>query len=157
MKNIIIYAVVFIVAYSVFKLICPFVFVVGDSMVPTLTSGELLMKTNAKDINRGDIIVLKDPENQSHKLIKRVIGMPGEKVKITKGKVYINNILLDEPLIEKVTCTVTGESEKWSVKAGEYFVLGDNRDNSKDSRIFGAVKKDLIIGGIKYIKNHDNA
>ena len=94
---------------------------------------------------RGDIIVLKDPRDTDTDLIKRVIGLPGETLEIIDGKVYINDHLLEEPYIKQVW---HDSKPKILIPPGEYFVMGDNRDNSLDSRSsqVGLVPQDLIIG-----------
>jgi len=94
---------------------------------------------------RGDIIVLKDPRDTDTDLIKRVIGLPGETIEIMDGKVYINDRLLDEPYIKAVW---HDSKPKILIPPGEFFVMGDNRDNSLDSRStqVGLVPQDLIIG-----------
>lgn len=92
---------------------------------------------------RGDIIVLRLPNRQSDPLIKRVIGLPGETVEITDGKVIINGEVLDEPYLNQ--STYQGMPPR-VVPADEVFVLGDNRGFSNDSRAFGFVPFSDIIG-----------
>jgi signal peptidase I len=94
---------------------------------------------------RGDIVVLVDPRDPDTDLIKRVIGLPGETVEIVDGKVYIDDRLLEEPYIKDIW---HDSRPKIIVPPGEYFVMGDNRDNSLDSRnaAVSTVPKDLIIG-----------
>ncbi|MEO6397579.1 MAG: signal peptidase I, partial [Tepidiformaceae bacterium] len=94
---------------------------------------------------RGDIVVLQDPRKPEVDLIKRVIGLPGETLEIVDGKVYINDFHLEEPYIKAIW---HDNKPKILIPAGEYFVMGDNRDNSLDSRSqqVGFVPKDLVIG-----------
>jgi len=94
---------------------------------------------------RGDIVVLQDPRKPEQDLIKRVIGLPGETLEIVDGKLYINDFRLEEPYIKTVW---HDNKPKILVPPGQYFVMGDNRDNSLDSRSqqVGFVPKDLIIG-----------
>ncbi len=94
---------------------------------------------------RGDIVVLVDPRNAEVDLIKRVIGLPGETLEIVDGKVYINGLLLEEPYIQQVWHDTKA---KITLPPDEYFVMGDNRENSLDSRSsqVGTVREDLIIG-----------
>ncbi len=94
---------------------------------------------------RGDIIVLVDPSNPKIDLIKRVVGLPGETIEIVEGRVYINDKQLEEPYIKQAW---HGNNPKITIPAGEYFVMGDNRDNSQDSRSarVGLVPEELIIG-----------
>ena len=84
-----------------------------------------------------------DPRHPGTDLIKRVIGLPGETLQIVDGRVYINDHLLDEPYIKSPGA---GASPKIMLPEDQYFVMGDNRDNSLDSRSLGLVPKDLIIG-----------
>ena len=94
---------------------------------------------------RGDIVVLIDPSDPKIDLIKRVVGLPGESIEIIEGRVYINDKQLAEPYIKQ---TWHGNNPKITIPAGEYFVMGDNRDNSQDSRSarVGLVPEELIIG-----------
>jgi signal peptidase I len=145
----------------------------GSSMYPTLEDGEFLIvnklvysqvdmdklsnyvpfvdpgsdpKVNVfHKPERGDIVVLKDPRNTSTDLIKRVIGLPGETIEIVDGKVYIDDRLLDEPYIKQPWHDT---KQKIAIPPGQYFVMGDNRENSLDSRSsqVGLVPADLIIG-----------
>lgn len=96
---------------------------------------------------RGDIVVFNSPEADSDdpSLIKRVIGLPGELVEIRDREVYINGVKLDEPYI-KEPCTYSCRDRQWQLGDDEYFVMGDNRNVSNDSRKFGAIKHSAIIG-----------
>lgn len=131
----------------------------GPSMRPTLQEGQYLVirKSVCKlylplggDITiykfppprRGDIIVFHHPQNPDRDLIKRVVGLPYEKVTISKGQVYINGVLLAEPYVKYQA----GRSGSYELGADEFFVLGDNRPDSDDSRNWGVVKRDEIIG-----------
>jgi signal peptidase I len=115
------------------------------SFVPFVKAGDDPKRNIFHGPERGDIIVLKDPRNPSTDLIKRVIGLPGESIEIVDGKVYINDRLLEEPYIEAAW---HDSKPKITIPPGEYFVMGDNRDNSLDSRSsqVGLVPEDLIIG-----------
>jgi len=121
--------------------------VVGTSMNPTLENGEFLV-VNKLDYRlhqpqRGDIIVFTDPVSPDRKLIKRVIGLPGETVEIKNGGVLIEQQFLDEPYLEDPG----NSSRAASVLAeGQYFVLGDNRNNSSDSRSWGTLPRERIVG-----------
>lgn len=121
----------------------------GDSMLPTLHHGERLLVDKISyrftEPKRGEIIVFKNPSNTSEQFIKRVLGLPGDKVSITQGVVYVN----DQPVLENYTLAPAriGFSEK-IVPAETYFVLGDNRNNSEDSRFsrVGFLPRNLIVG-----------
>jgi signal peptidase I len=100
---------------------------------------------------RGDIIILRPPTDNSKDFIKRVIALPGEKLLIRDGIVYINGHKLDEPYLPEAWTTLNNPPP-WSVGDGavippnEYFVMGDNRNRSQDSRIFGPISRDRIDG-----------
>jgi signal peptidase I len=118
----------------------------GTSMVPTLQDGEFVLvnKLSYKfgEVERGDIIVFHYPKNPDEDLIKRVIGLPGDVVKVHDGHVYINNIMLNETYIADAP-NYTNESQ---VPADNFFVLGDNRNNSSDSHSWGLLPREQIVG-----------
>ena len=92
---------------------------------------------------RGDVVVFRSPTNPDRDFIKRVIGVPGDRVEIRSGVVYVN----DEPLVEPYITGNTGcPCGPWEVEPGKYFVLGDHRNNSSDSRVIGAIPEESIIG-----------
>jgi signal peptidase I len=127
------------------------IFVVdGLSMEPNLHDKELvLLQRNAyvreKNPKRGDIVVVQYPGDPAHKkYVKRVIGLPGEKVETKDGRVYINGELLRELYVSYgVMSEPNGD---WVLSDIEYFLMGDNRSNSNDSRFFGGVEKRFIVG-----------
>jgi len=116
------------------------------SMKPTLQPGEFLLvnrvayKWGEPDI--GDIVIFHAPGASELDYIKRVIGLPGDVVRVEEGTVYINNQPLYEPYIAAPP-NYTGE---WVVPMGEYFVLGDNRQNSSDSHLWGFVPEEDLVG-----------
>lgn len=125
-------------------------YVIGKAMEQTLKADDYtLIKMYNRNFYRGDIIVFKYPLNTKEYYIKRIIGLPGETVIIKDGRVYIKNdnkpegFILDE---SSYTDEYTSKDTELVLKNNEYFVLGDNRDVSSDSRAWGAVKKDLIVG-----------
>lgn len=133
--------------------ISPFV-VDGESMHPTfenlnyLIVDEFLYRFSAPE--RGDVVVFRYPDNPSIFYIKRIIGLPGETVSINHGAVTITtvigqNITLDEPYIVNEDATYT---KNVSLNPEEYFVMGDNRPNSSDSRVWGPLLKKNIIGRV---------
>lgn len=96
---------------------------------------------------RGDIVVFEPPGGDSDPYIKRVIGMPGETIEIHDGAVYIDGVQLEEPYVSSSTSWQgRGEPRSVTVPEGEYFLLGDNRANSSDSRVFGTVPQQNFIG-----------
>jgi signal peptidase I len=121
--------------------------VVGQSMDPTLEQDERLIVSKLSyrlhDPQRGDIIVFHDPQDPSRNLIKRIIGLPGEMLEIRDGQVFINEQPLNEPYING---HMNGTEPPTPVPEGYYFVMGDNRNNSSDSRSWGPLAKDKIVG-----------
>lgn len=131
--------------------------VIGNSMKPTLNSGEkLTAHTDIKNIKRGDIIIFKSPDkSQDGKiLIKRVIGLPGEKIKIQNEKVFINDGVLSEPYINEKMNSPADKNlpVDFVIPTDAYYVMGDNRNDSRDSRYFGVVSVKSIIGKVNKIK-----
>jgi len=126
--------------------------VIGSSMEPTLLRDEHILVSKViydfQEPKRGDIIVFKYPKDPDTEFIKRVIGLPGEIVEITDKGVYIhqengNDIVLDEPyIVEMAWQSYTSDV----IPDGEYFVLGDNRNNSGDSRAGWTVPRENIVG-----------
>jgi len=121
----------------------------STSMLPTLKVGDhiLIEKVSLKinGINRGDIVVFQAPpaSRLDEVMIKRVIGLPGDIVSINKGTVYTNGIALEEPYeLERPR----NDFKPFTVPQGSLFVMGDNRNNSFDSRYWGVVPEDLVIG-----------
>ena len=129
----------------------PFI-VSGASMDPTFQNGEYLIVDEISyrftEPERGDVIIFRYPENPSKFFIKRIIGLPGETISINQSKVTISNnehpqgFVLDESYLS----VETRGSEFTTLSDSEYFVLGDNRPASSDSRIWGPLEEDLIIG-----------
>ncbi len=138
-------------------LIQPF-YVKGASMEPSFYDHEYLIideiSYRLDEPARGDIVVFKYPKDPSQFFIKRVIGLPGETVEISDNNVYVyknddtkQKFLLDESsYLDSNTKTL--ENRKWTLGPTEYYVLGDNREYSLDSRRFGPVEAELIIGRV---------
>ncbi len=130
------------------------VHVEGLSMYATLDDNDYLI-ANKIDYRlhppqRGDIIILRPPTDNSKDFIKRVIALPGERLLIRDGVVYINGRKLDEPYLPEAWTTLnnwpTNGADGSVIPANEYFVMGDNRNRSQDSRIFGPISRDRIDG-----------
>ena len=120
----------------------------GQSMQPNFFTGQLVIVNRfayffSRPV-RGDVIVLHDPKDVTQDFIKRVVGLPGETVQIKEGRVYVNGTMIDEPYIDDF-CR-SGCDGTWQLKKDEYFVLGDNRNNSFDGHSFGPLLRDLIVG-----------
>ena len=130
----------------------PFI-VAGASMEPTFENGQYLIVDEISyrlgEPARGDVIIFRYPRDTSKFFIKRIIGLPNETVHIDGSRITISSathqdsITLDEPYIKSM---VKGVSLDETLGSDEYFVLGDNRDASSDSRVWGLLKRDLIVG-----------
>lgn len=144
-KEVIPYIVIVVVVVLIRTFIITPVRVDGDSMKNTLKNGDILLLYKLSSINRFDIIVL-DEEKDNEKIIKRVIGLPGETVAIKKGKIYINDKVIDD----EYAYGETSDYNKVTLADDEYFILGDNRLISKDSRYFGPIKENEIKGKIVF-------
>ncbi len=117
----------------------------GSSMEPNLHDGEYVIIDKVSYMlhgpERGDVIVFVRPGERDY--IKRVIGLPGDTVEIRSGQVYVNGVALEEPYINQ---PVRQDLPPRQVEPGRYFVLGDNRNNSSDSRVIGTIAADAIVG-----------
>ncbi len=132
------------------------VVVEGTSMLPQLHDGERLLvnklvyykfqSVSWGHIERGDIIVFWYPKDPEKSYVKRVIGLPGEMVEVRDGKILINNQELNEPYLDSEYNQSLPSYEPKKVDEHYYFVMGDNRDNSSDSRLWGLVPEKYIYG-----------
>lgn len=143
-KEIIPYIIILIVVILFRSFIATPVKVDGQSMYPTLDGNEIAILNKLAKINRFDIVVIDEPSND---LIKRVIALPNETVEISNSIIYVNG----KKLKDKYGDGTTSSYSKRKLKKDEYFVLGDNRENSRDSRMIGPVKKKQIKGTTKFI------
>jgi signal peptidase I len=119
----------------------------GDSMKNTLHNSQYVLVNKIAYLfhtpERGDVIVFHDPNMPERDLIKRIIGLPGDKIVMDSSNVWVNGTELNEPYI---MAQWNPNTENLTVPANTYFVMGDNRPNSQDSRYFGPVPKDNIVG-----------
>lgn len=134
------------------RTVAPTYAIEGESMSPTYHNGNRVILNGAyrfQSPHRGDVIVFDPPVHSTEPYIKRVIGLPGDHVLIENGEVLINGAPLDESYLHGVstTCFHTAFCDV-VVPDGSVFVLGDNRPNSSDSRIFGPVNEHAIIGSV---------
>jgi len=124
----------------------------GDSMLPTLCDGEsvLVVRPGSRwtRINRGDLVIFEHPNGQGGVYIKRVVGLPGEDIKIAEGGVFWDGNLLGEDYIRSgpIVDASRADTKEWFNGPDEYFLLGDNRGDSHDSRVFGPLAGDQIKG-----------
>ncbi|HET7143652.1 MAG TPA: signal peptidase I [Anaerolineales bacterium] len=118
----------------------------GFSMRPTLEDGEFVLVSKMSyrfgHVDRGDIIVFHFPMNPDEELIKRVIGLPGDHISVQSGILSVNGQVVNEPYIAS-TPSYSGE---WDVMDGKLFVLGDNRNNSNDSKDWGLLPLEKVVG-----------
>lgn len=148
---------VVIVALALAFLIKTFVvgnfWIPSESMVPTIEVNDKVIVTNFSywfaEPERGDVIVFRFPHDPKKDYIKRCIGLPGETIQFKDSKLYINGELVEEPYLPEGL-----EFEDYGpvqVPEGQYFMCGDNRNHSSDSRVWGFVEKKLIIGKAQVI------
>ncbi len=149
--------VVFIIAVTVlFDLAIPRSLVDGHSMEPTFFGDDRLVVSRVHYLlgqpQRGDILVfnsLRESElARGVMLIKRVVGLPGETVEIRDRILHVNGEALNEPYIKDEDCRRRCHDQTWELAADEYFMMGDNRNNSNDSRSFGPVPLPSIVGRV---------
>lgn len=126
----------------------------GSSMEPTLHDTERIVAEKIslefKPLEKGEIVIFTQPTDSKRLIIKRIIGTSGDTVEIKEGSVYVNQKQLEEPYLKTDTTTnpgtFIGEMQELTVPEGQYFLLGDNRTNSTDSRAWGFLKKERISG-----------
>ncbi len=141
----------------------------GDSMLPNFAMDQYILVSRLAyrrgAPSRGDVVVLRRPEQPRRNYIKRIVGLPGERVDVVAGRVGINGEVLAEPYLcgtqigrsegevspgdHGFHCgqgLADGGSEAWFLEDSQYFVMGDNRRHSDDSRVFGPVARELMVG-----------
>ena len=127
----------------------------GKSMIPTFEDGEYLLTNKItyrfNNPQRGDIVIFKSPQNKKYDYIKRIVALPGEKISLKAGKIFINDSRLNESIYLAKDVYTKGSSflpEEGELKVPEnqYFVTGDNRPHSSDSREWGYITMENIIG-----------
>lgn len=123
----------------------------GESMLPSLKPGEFIVVNRLaykfENPARGDVIVFRFPRDLEQEFIKRVIGLPGDMLKISRGIVYVNGVEMTEDYI----AAPAGFQGEWVVPPDAVFVMGDNRNNSSDSRDWGSVPFEDIIGKAVFV------
>lgn len=155
-KSIINWLITIIVCLGLAKIFTTFVVrsveVDGYSMSTTLSDGDKAL-TDALfykmgNIKRFDIVIVKKKSGslKDKEIVKRVIALPGETLEYKDGILYINDEVIDEPFINEIVASLTGNINKKTLGEDEYFIMGDNRDNSTDSRYFGTISKSEITG-----------
>ncbi|OGD61748.1 signal peptidase I [Candidatus Berkelbacteria bacterium RIFCSPLOWO2_01_FULL_50_28] len=133
------------------------VFVRGESMEPNFHSGQIVivehLSFNAGSaVRRGDVVAAKFPLDPTHtRLIKRVVGLPGETVTVNNGHILINAKLLPEDYAPHFGAIPYPEIRETKLGSGQYFLAGDNRPGSSDSRLWGAVESSDILGRVSFV------
>ena len=143
-KELIPYVVILVVVVLFRTFIATPVLVNGPSMNPTLENGEIMILNKRAKIDRFDIVVVNTGDEE---IIKRVIALPGETIACEEGRVYVNGRLQEEDYSKGIT----SDFKKIKLADDEYFVMGDNRENSKDSRAYGPFKAKKIKGTTKLV------
>lgn len=137
----------FVLAFVIQQfLIKPFA-IPSDSMVPTLVQSDRVLVNRMVyrfgEPQKGDVVVFRSPiSNEDY--IKRVVAVGGDTVAVKEGKLLVNGLEQNEPYVYEAT--IDRDFQEVTVPAGEYFVMGDNRNNSGDSREFGSIAKSAILG-----------
>lgn len=126
----------------------------GTSMLPNLEDQDRLfinkMAFRVGQVERGDVVVFQYPRDHTKSYIKRVIGLPGDRVEIDHGRVIVNGVVLSEPYVPS-RFTDDRSQPKMIIPTNEYFVMGDHRSISSDSRDFGPVDRELIYGKAAFV------
>lgn len=151
-KEIMPYVIILIVVVLLRTFIITPIIVNGESMIPTLKEKQILILNKYdKKYNRGDIVVVNYFNGEKEeRLIKRVMGLPGEKVEYNENKLYINDKKVEDRFAKDTENFELSyiDIDMKKIPEGYYFVIGDNRNNSIDSRIIGLVKKEDIKGTV---------
>lgn len=146
--------------YLIFSFVLSNETVSGPSMQPTFENGDRIIAVRHTSLKRGDIVILNAPDEPGALYIKRIVGMPGDSITYKNDQLYLNGKKYSEPyLTEGKKLYANGQlyTENFSLKSkfgvnkvpsGEYFVMGDHRNVSKDSRYFGFVKRKAIVGKV---------
>ena len=147
-----------VIALAVFLIIYLFLFqphqVRGDSMYPSFHNGEYILTDKIsyrlKSPQRGDVVIFRAPQNEDYDYIKRIIGLPGENVTLESGRILVNDQIISEDYLPGTYDTRSGAflrpGATVNVPVNHYFVLGDNRQHSSDSREWGFVPQENIVG-----------
>ena len=124
----------------------------GESMVPTVHGGQYVLaiplSRRRRTLRRGDVVVLRRPAGEPGLDLKRVVGLPEEYIFLEDGQVYINDRLLAEGYLTGREVPARNHPRRWLTGPEEYFVLGDNRGNSRDSSTYGPVHRNAILSRI---------
>ena len=151
------FIIVVIILFLIHYFVVTIFVVSGESMEPNFHDKEVVLINRfnlfTDNFKRGDSMVLKFPGDPEHKkYIKRLVGLPGETVEIKNDGIYINGNRLTESYIpDNVTTQATSNKTKWTLGEDQYFLVGDNRENSSDSRSWGVAERKNLTGPVKLI------
>lgn len=123
-----------------------FFYIDSESMEPTLQPGDRLVLVEAGELKRGQVVVFRRETGKVEFYVKRLVGLPGDRVAVQGGRLYLNGQLQEEPYLKEAY--IIYNYGPIQVPPGEYFVLGDNRNNSEDSSVFGCVPAGNIRGRV---------
>ena len=138
------------VAILIATLLLPVLQIYGTSMTPNLNEGEIVVSVKSSNLKPGDVIAF---YYNNRVLVKRVVGLPGDSITLDRdGTVYVNNVPLEEPYLSEKSYGTTDIEYPFTVPQNAYFVLGDHRETSVDSRssLIGCVAREEIIGKIVF-------
>lgn len=145
-------ALVFILSFLIRTFLVQTFVVQGKSMEPNYFNRDYLLVDKVSyrfsQPKRGQIVVFRNPENRRVDFVKRIIGLPGETIAIKDGKVLINDAELEERYLSGAKTEAFGETSKIQLGGAEYFMMGDNRDNSLDSRRIGPIRRADLVGHV---------
>lgn len=123
-----------------------------QSMIPAYSAGDRVLVDKlffrANGLRRGDVVIVRFSDAMDSLKLERIIGLPGEQVQIRDGSVLINGKSINEPYLAQGTRTATIGRDTWQLGSQEYFVMGDNRSASSDSRLHGPVNTATVIGRV---------
>ena len=150
-----IFTTALVIIAVLFTFVIRFVGVDGNSMVPTLNHGDwLVVSAITTEIENGDIVISTQPNSFNEPIVKRVIAKGGQEIDIDfrTGDVYVDRVKIDEPYINALTMTQEGVSFPLTVPEGKLFLMGDNRNDSTDSRspMVGCVDERYILGVVLF-------
>ena len=144
-KNLMMLGFIFLVGYLFGIKEVRFFEIISSSMDPTLRVGDRVVTVRKEKLERYDIVLLNAPVGQKEKLTKRIVGLPGETIRVKDGKVLINGERLNERYIKEPPVY---ELNSKKIPERSYFLLGDNRNESEDSSVWGPVAEDFILSRV---------
>lgn len=127
----------------------------GTAMLPTLRDGDkIFVDRNFDKLERGDIVVFYFPMDQRKSYLKRIIALPNDTIEIREGQVFVNRAPINEPYVDPQLNLSHRSTPETKLTPDQYYVIGDNRDNSSDSRIWGPLDRKFIYG--KYVSKYSS-